>query len=65
MAHPCERCGRVCNASDSGRRRRCAICNRMICRNCMHRPRMRDEVIMCASRDDLGYLLPDDCKEPA
>ena len=61
---PCERCGKVCAASYSGRRRRCAICLRLICRACMHLPRMIDEVIMCAARDEKGNRLPDDCHEP-
>jgi hypothetical protein len=63
-ASPCERCGKVCAASDSGRRRRCAICMRLICRACMHLPRMTDEAVMCAARDENGSRLPDDCREP-
>jgi len=61
-ARACERCGRPCTASKSGRRRRCAICRRLICRDCMHRPRMKDEAIMCSlAPDDFGRPRPDDC----
>lgn len=63
-ALPCERCGKGCAASYSGRRRRCAICLRLICRACMHLPRMIDEAIMCAAHDENGNRLPDDCREP-
>lgn len=44
----CERCGRVCDASRNGRRRRCAFCKRLICRNCVERRLRRDEPITCA-----------------
>ncbi len=55
----CERCGVL-----STRRNRCAICNRLICRDCMERPRQRDEVRWCAAFDGAGVPMPDDCKEP-
>lgn len=60
----CERCKLEVTPRRGGRRRRCAICKRLICRECMERPRNRDEVIMCGLRGDLGMKLPDDCKEP-
>ncbi len=48
----CERCGR-----EQGRRRKCAVCGRMLCRECQELPRMKDEVVWCRYRDELGRQL--------
>jgi DNA-binding MarR family transcriptional regulator len=60
-SNACERCGRVRDASRSSRRRRCAICKRLICRNCMERRLKRDEPITCAQRGRDATSLPNDC----